>query len=66
MQNDHFIVDNTGFVASWVSSFASLDEFKAAVATCSWFKPETLEAAYKIAKADSQTITDATTKKKKD
>lgn len=65
MQNDHFIVDNTGFVCSWVASFSSLDEFKASVVTCDWLKPETLEAAYKIAKGTTQTITDATTKTKK-
>lgn len=65
MQNDHFIVDNTGFVASWVASFSTLDDFKNAVATCDWFKEETLEAAYKIAKGSTQTITDVPQKKKK-
>lgn len=66
MDNNSIVVDNHFFSKTWVSSFTSLEDFKSAVATNDWFTPEVLELAYKIAKADSQTITDATTKKKKD
>lgn len=65
MKEDHIIVDNTGFVVSWVSSFTSLDEFKESVSTCSWLKPETLETAYNIVKGTSPTTTEVTTAKKK-
>lgn len=66
MDNNTIVVENHGFDRTWVSSFTSLEDFKSALSTYDWFTPEVLELAYKIAKADSQTITDATTKKKKD
>lgn len=65
MDNNTIAVDNHFFNKTWVSSFTSLEEFKSAVATNDWFTPEVLELAYKIAKGNTQTITDATAKTKK-
>jgi hypothetical protein len=66
MDNKTIVVDNNFFSRDWVSSFTSLESFKEAVATNDWLTSDVLELAYKIAKEDQPTITEATAKKKKD
>lgn len=66
MSNNTIAVDNSFFDRTWVSSFSSLADFKNAVSTCDWYSNEVLELAYKIAKEDKPTTTEATAKKKKD
>lgn len=64
MDSNTIAVDGHFFSKTWVSSFTSLEDFKSAVATNDWFTPEVLEMAYKIAKGDKPTTTEATAKKK--